>query len=250
MLARIVRILSAFDPAHPSLTPEALAARTGLPGSTVYRIVSQMMEFDLLTRDTDGRLRVGVGMWELANRASDTMTLAHIARPHMDRVQRAIGQHTHLAILRESEILFIERLSAADAVPSVGTVAGRLPVHASAAGLVLLAEQPFHVRSAYLQRDLVAVTPNTVTDPMALTGMLTHIRRNRLAHQSGHMVEGTSSMAVPVSDGAGGVPASLSIVVDSVRRPSTEALVELLRGASAAITQDLVESRGSPSPTA
>lgn len=239
MLARIVRILSAFDHAHPSLTPEALAARAQLPASTAYRIVSQLMAYELLSRDADGRLRVGVGMWELANRASDTMELGRVARPHMARVQRFVGEHTHLAILRESEVLYLERLSAPGAVPNIGAVAGRLPAHASAAGLVLLARQPARVRDAYLARPLRAVTEHTITDPARLRAMLVHIRRNELAHLSGHMVAGTSSLAVPVFDASGTAAAALGIVVDTVRRPPTEALVGALRTASQGITADL-----------
>ena len=176
MIDRLVRVLASFDPDHQSLSTDEIAERAELPKSTAYRLIGEMMRHDLLQRDPNGRIRIGVGMWELSNRASDAVDLASVARPHMMGVHEFVGENTQLGILREREVLIIERMSAPNAVIHRSKTAGRLPAHASSCGLVLLAYAPKHVREAYLRGPLSAITEKTTTDPAALRKMFTSIR--------------------------------------------------------------------------
>ncbi|RAE29145.1 IclR family transcriptional regulator, partial [Burkholderia multivorans] len=96
MIDRLVRVLSSFDPDHPSLSTDELSARAQLPKSTAYRLINDMMRHDLLQRDPSGRIRIGVGMWELSNRASDAVELASLARPHMTNLHDFVGENTQL----------------------------------------------------------------------------------------------------------------------------------------------------------
>ena len=105
MIDRLVRVLASFDPDHQSLSTEEIATRAKLPSSTAYRLVGEMMRHDLLQRDHTGHLRIGVGMWELSNRASDAVDLASVARPHMMAVHEFVSENTQLGILREREVL-------------------------------------------------------------------------------------------------------------------------------------------------
>lgn len=243
MLGRIVRVLSAFDPEHPDLTLASLAARAGLPASTAYRIVDEMIDHDLLHRDPAGRIRVGVGMWELANRASDTMSMGRIARPHMLAVNTWIGEHVQLAIMRESDVLFLERVSAPQAGPNIAHVGGRLPTHASASGLILLAQQPEHVRESYLHRDLARMTASTITDPTELREVLGEARRTGFATLPGHMVASSTSYAVPVAGPTGEVVAALGAVVDTESALPDQRIHEALAAGARAIRLALHEAQ-------
>lgn len=243
VLGRIVRILSAFDPQHPDLTLASLAARADLPTSTAYRIVDEMIDHDLLHRDPAGRIRVGVGMWELANRASDTVSMGRIARPHMLAVNARIGEHVQLAIMRESDVLFLERVSAPQAGPNIAHVGGRLPTHASASGLILLAQQPEHVREAYLRRDLARMTASTITDPAQLRAVLAEARRTGFATLPGHMVASSTSCAVPVAGPTGEVVAALGAVVDTASAPPGQRIHEALATGARAIRLALREAQ-------
>lgn len=235
MLSRFVRILSAFDPEHPMLGVEALAARAEIPTSTTYRITSEMVEHDLLHKDQDGRLRIGIGMWELANRASDVMTLGRIARPHMLAINAVIGEHTQLCIMRESEVLYLERVSAITAGPNIAQIGGRLPAHASAAGLVLLSHQPARIREAYLRRPLEQVTADTITDPLTLNTMLTDIRNAGFAKLVGTMVADSASYAVPIRGHRGTTLAAVATVVDRENHLPDRRIRSLLTTAAQAI---------------
>ena len=243
MIDRLVRVLASFDPDHQSLSAEEIAERAELPKSTAYRLIGEMMRHDLLQRDPTGRIRIGVGMWELSNRASDAVDLATVARPHMMGVHEFVGENTQLGILREREVLIIERMSAPNAVIHRSKTAGRLPAHASSCGLVLLAYAPKHQREAYLRGPLAAITEKTTTDPASLRTMLTSIRSHHFAELSGHIDEGTTGITVPVFDAGGAAIAGLGVVIDSEHRKGVPAIMRVLRTASARITQDLANDR-------
>ncbi|HEY0509741.1 MAG TPA: helix-turn-helix domain-containing protein, partial [Blastococcus sp.] len=111
LLARAVRILEAFDADHASLPVAAIARRAGIPVPTTYRLVGELVDLGLLERGSDRRVRIGVRMWELASRSSETVSLRDAAIPFMDDLHAAVRQHTQLAVLEGAEVLYLERKS-------------------------------------------------------------------------------------------------------------------------------------------
>src|SRR3954470_14247023 len=155
MAERIVRVLSSFDSTRVAQTPSDIARRAGLPRSTAHRLVGELVAQGLLERDDDGAVRIGMRLWELTTRGSHALRLRQLALPFMEEVQAAVREHTQLGVLEHDEVLFLERLSARDAGANITRVAGRLPLHASSSGLVLLAHAPADRQEAYLSRPLV-----------------------------------------------------------------------------------------------
>ena len=66
MLRRATDILDAFDANHPRLTLTELARRSGLPTSTAYRMIAELVGRNALIHDHDSRYRLGPRLVELA----------------------------------------------------------------------------------------------------------------------------------------------------------------------------------------
>ena len=194
---RLVRVLETFTPTRTVQTAAEIGRRAGLPGSSAHRIVGELVDAGLLERDDDRRIRIGMRLWELATRSSQALRLRQAAMPAMERVQARVREHTQLAILEQDEALFLERLSGPESGSNVTRIAGRLPLHASSSGLVLLA----FGEDALLQ----------------------------FAVARGFIESVSTGVAVPVRDETGQVVAALSVVL---RRddPVEPALVELHAG--------------------
>ncbi|WP_347257090.1 IclR family transcriptional regulator [Actinomadura sp. RB99] len=237
VLTRAVRIFDAFDPDHPSLSVSEIARRTGLHVATASRLVEELVRHGLLARDERRRVRVGMRMWELASRAAPTLGLREAAMPYMEDLHAVIGHHTQLGVLDGREVLFVERLSMPNAVINVTRIAGRLPLHASSSGLVLLAHAPAGLCDEVLAGDLAAFTPNTVVDPRRLRALLADVRRGGVAFCPGYIDERATGIAVPVRGPGGDVIASLSVVVpnDGNARAPIPALKAAARGIARAV---------------
>lgn len=209
MIDRLVRILDAFDSQSPTLTVTALSRRAEVPRATTYRLVDELVAKGLLARDPDGQIRLGLRLWELANRSAATIDLRRSALPFMEDVNQLVGQSILLALFHEDEVLVIERLTRPGAVINQANVAERMPVYLTSMGMALLAFSRPPVIDGYLQRH----GPIIHTHHPNLRHELAEIRRTGFAALDGFIDGGTTGAAVPILDRQGFALAALSVVV-------------------------------------
>lgn len=212
VITRVVRILDTFSADRTVQTASELGRRAGLPGSTAHRLIDELAAAGILERDEDHRVRLGMRLWELALRGSTALRLRQAALPHMAAVQDEIREHTQLAVLEQGEALFLERLSHPEAGANITRVAGRLPLHASSSGLVLLAHADPVIRERVLAEPLHAVGPGTITESARLRRALAEIRRAGFVVAPSSIEAVSTGVAVPIRD-AGTVVAALSVVL-------------------------------------
>lgn len=248
MISRVTRVLAAFDTDRQSLTISALARRVDLPLTTTHRLVRDLTAERILERGEDGRVQLGLRLWELASRGSATTALRHVALPFLDDVHEVVREHTTLGVLADDEVLYLERLSVHASAKNITQVAGRLPIHACSPGLVLLAHSSAEYQEEILARPLRRFTDQTITDPRALRVLLAEIRRVGHASVPGMIVADSTGIAVPVVGPAGAVVAALSVIVPRGKE-DLRATVPALRTASRGISRALAASTQRRSPS-
>ncbi len=238
VLSRIVRILETFSEEKTSQTPSEIGRAAGLPRSTAYRLVDDLTEAGLLDRNEDNELQLGLRLWELALRGSTVLRLRQAGLPYMEEIQAHIREHTQLAVLEQDEALFLERLSHNEAGPNITLVAGRLPLHASSSGLVLLAYANPEIRNRVLARPLAKVGPETITDPARLERELRTIRTQGYVIAPGTVQAVSTGIAVPIRD-AGVVKAALSVILprEADPTPALKSLQQAAKKIEAALQQ-------------
>lgn len=234
---RIVRVLETFSTERTRQTVAEIGRRAALPSSTAHRLVADLVASGLLERDDARCVRLGIRLWELAGRGSRALGLRQAALPFMERVQARIREHTQLAVLEQGEALFLERLSSPTAGANITQIAGRLPLHASSSGLVLLAFSPEDERERLLADPLAPVAPETITDADALRTRLSAVRRDGYVVAPGSIEAVSTGVAVPVRRGTGPVIAALSVVLP--RGAPTVGALDELRSAAAGIARAL-----------
>ena len=155
--------------------------------------------------------------------------------PVMEDLHAIVGQHIQLGVMEGDEVLFVERLTAPGAVINYTRVAGRLPLHASSSGLLLLAYAPPAQQERIISRPLEVFTEQTIASPSQLRSALAEVRRQGYAFLAGHIHPDATGVAVPVRDPAGKVVAALAIIVpnDDVARSR----VAVLQAASRAVSR-------------
>jgi DNA-binding IclR family transcriptional regulator len=237
VLTRAVRILETFTADEPALTVSEIARRSGLHVATASRLVAALVGHGLLTRRPDGKVAVGVRLWELALRASPTLGLRDAAMPFLQDLHAVVGHHVQLGVLDGEEVLFVERLSAPGAVVNYTRIAGRLRSHASSSGVVLLAFGPRDLQERVLAGPLEPLTPHTITDPDQLRALLADVRRTGSVVLPGHIHEEAAGVAVPVRDRRGAVVAAVSVIVPNDGRAHEK--VPLLQTAALGIGRAL-----------
>jgi DNA-binding IclR family transcriptional regulator len=218
VISKVVSLLDAFTADQPELSLGDLSRITGLPVSTTYRLASELVGWGGLERADGGTgYRIGMRLWELGALAPRGATLRALAQPFMQDLYAATGENVHLAVLSGHEALYVDTVSGRAAAPVRSRRGGRLPLHATGVGKVLLAYAPEHLLDELCAAGLRRHTGHTVVIPEQLRRELAEVRRTGIGYARGEMTAGSDSAAAPVVDGSGAVVAALAVVQRSDR---------------------------------
>lgn len=233
VLDRIMRVLTALE-IEPELTPSNLAEETGLPKSTAYRLIDELAQRGLLERTDDGHVTLGRRLWEMAQRTPLASTLRHTALPYMEDLNAVVQQTTQLAVLEESSVMIVERLSRTGSAVNPAEVASRMPAHLTSMGHAILAFSPNEIIDEVMGRhgERIAAERPTFRAELAET------RRRGYASLEGLIHRSTTGTSVPILDRNGHAAAALTTVVPTGSH-NVGAHVMALQQAARGITHSL-----------
>ncbi|MCU1590569.1 MAG: IclR family transcriptional regulator [Frankiales bacterium] len=211
MVERMTLIMSAFDGASPWLTLQQIADRSGLPRSTVHRILESLCRLRWLDH-TGGGYRLGMRSLELGGLAVAHNELREATAPLLHDLHLRTSTTAHLAVLDRLDIVYLDRVAGRAGAAVATRVGGRTPAHATAAGKAILAwTDPRQVESMYRSNKLVVRTPRTLTSLGALQQELVSVRaRGGLAYDREESAAGVACVAAPLR-GSGRAVAAISL---------------------------------------
>jgi DNA-binding IclR family transcriptional regulator len=208
MVDRVTLILSAFA-SRESQNLADIVARTGLPRSSVHRILQQLTAARWLER-VDADYRLGLAIFELGSLVAHRSHIVAAARPFMQQLSESGRFVVHLAVLDGQDVVYLDKVGGALAGRLPSRVGGRLPAHCTGVGKAMLAHAPAKVLGEFLRVGLTPRTTATIVDPDAFTAELARIRRLGYAMDRGEAVPGLTCIAAPVFD-VGVVEAAISV---------------------------------------
>lgn len=211
--AKVCAVLDAIGAEPAGLNATEVGRRTGMPLSTAHRLVQTLAAWGGLERQADGRYRAGLRLWEVAASAPRAGGLRDVARPFLEDLYEATQQTVQLAVRDGGAAVVVEHFATRGAVPTAARIGGRLPLHASGVGQVLLAYAPAVEQDAVLAGSLERYTDRTVTAPSELRRVLAEIRRVGVAVAVSTMPLPALAVAAPVAGPGGQVVAAVSVVV-------------------------------------
>lgn len=237
MLARASSILAAFSAEQPAMTLSDISRRAALPLPTVHRICTELVGLGFLEKRDDGRYQVGVRLWEIGSLAPRSHGLRELSLPIMEDLYEATHENVQLVVREGLEALYIERISGRGAVRLKGRAGGRLPIHASSGGLVLLAHAGAALLEDVLAGGLPRLAVNTVTTERELRSLLDDIRRSGFVVCDRFLDDVTVAIAAPLTTIDGAVIAAMSIAVSV--KTDIDPLIPALRTAARAVSRSL-----------
>lgn len=216
-----------------------LAAAIELPVPTTHRFLKTLVALGYVRQLRNRQYGLGLGLMRLAGRV-DTQ-FAPIARPHLEKLAREIGESANLAVLEGDMIVYVAHVPSQHTMRMFTEVGQRAHAHTTGVGKAILAQLEAEQVDRILGRaGMLAATSRTITDPAKLRSELTRIRRIGYAVDSGEQEEGVSCYAVPVPD----VPVSMALSVSGPTFRMTKELgkraVPLLRAQAAELSQELL----------
>lgn len=204
-LARGLDILGCFSASRPEIGGTQLAAMTGLPQPTVWRLCHTMIRLGTLVPVSGDKLRPGLPVLKLGRAALASVPLAEVARAPMQAMADRFGSASGLGARDGGRMVFVQRcLSEAQLVMNL-RVGARLPLLTSAVGWGLLAGFKPGERDAIVTRHAPAEPRWPAIEP-AFQAAMDGFATDGFILNIGVFHGGYNSAAVPVR-GADGRPA-------------------------------------------
>jgi DNA-binding IclR family transcriptional regulator len=226
VIARATAILRSLQLESNGLSLADIAARVGLPRSTVQRIVTALCEEGLLvSASTRARVKLGPALLQLAA-AADPGT-ERIAAPLMQELARRVDETVDLSVLDGHCMVFVGQVQGTQRLTAVSAVGKKFPLHCTANGKALLALLPAERREALLAGRLKRFTAATLTDKAFLEAELRDIEATGVAFDMEEHSQGICAVGTAFLDPAGR-GYSISIPVPSNRFAAKRALLEKL----------------------
>jgi DNA-binding IclR family transcriptional regulator len=218
--AKALQILSVFSQNERRMSLAELAARTGIPRATAFRLLSTLEQSGFLVKES-AEYRLGFKCFVLGSIAGADLDLRREAVPHLTALRDATGETTQIAVLDNWHVVFLERVLSRQAVAYMTSRAGAvLPAYCTGLGKVLLAHRPEEAVTAWAAtQTFKALTPNTVTTVHRLLEELAATRERGYAVDEQERESGVSCIAAPVRDADGDVVAAISVAGPTDRMP-------------------------------
>ncbi|MGW6449015.1 IclR family transcriptional regulator [Lentzea sp. NPDC055074] len=187
-----------------------IARVTGLPKSTVHRLLQTMVDRGFATPGSDGYL-TGPRVLALAGKVLRPLDTVERARPSLRALQESTDCTVHLAVLFGDELVYVDKFEADRPYRMASRMGMSLPAHGTAIGKAVLASLSASELEAYVTRTgLPGRTPRTITSPARLMSQLTRVRRSRFALDDEENEVGVRCVGSAIRDHSGAVIGGLS----------------------------------------
>jgi len=193
VISRAAAILRTLEDEATGLSLGAIAKKSGLPRSTVQRMVDALAYEGLLEINGPGGVCLGPALMRLASHSHVDITQK--ARPYLEELSRVTGETAVLIGASGAELMILHSVVSPNAL-RVAPVAGNfLSMHATASGKILLAAMADNAVKSLLGGEVARLTPKTLTMEQLLRE-LSQIRETGFAMDFDEHTLGVGAIAV------------------------------------------------------
>jgi DNA-binding IclR family transcriptional regulator len=241
-VANAIRLTKAFSESEYEMGISALASRLGLAKSTVHRLATTLVEYDILEQNREsGKYRLGLALFELGTLVRRKMDAASASHNEITQLAESTGETVQLALLDHLSVLYIRIRESKQAVRMSSSLGSRAPAHCTSVGKALLAHAPAELVSQVIENGLKRFTINTITEPSALLEELASVRSRGYAVDDEEIEVGLRCVAAPIRDHSGHVVAAISVAapVQRMTKKNIQSTVPGVVAAAEAISRRL-----------
>ena len=219
VLDKAVDILGIFTQERPSLALKDVAELTGLPKTTVFRVLSTLVNRSLCELDEKtGEYSLGLAFLRFAEVRRRQVNAHDAALPIMREIRNAVNETVVLSIRHGDFRVHIDSVEGWQSMRRIAELGVQAPLYTGAASKVLLAGLDADALDDYLSRtELKRYQPTTITDKRVLRAELQLISERGYAESRSELFPGGGSLAAPIHDQTGQTVAVVDILTPEHR---------------------------------
>lgn len=240
-VVRSMEILNLFIN-HAKLSFNEIIELSGIPKTSVYRMLQSLEEMGLLDKDAHGKYSLGILFLRFGHFVSERLDIRQVALPTMEKLHKEFGEAINLIIRDGDEAVYIEKLESIQPVRLYTTIGRRSPLYAGACARSILSFLPAVEREEYLKKvELKPYAKGTILSVDELRETISEARNLGYTVSYSELEDFTAAIAVPIFNHKGEAIAGLSIagIETNYREGSLSHFIEKAKEASLEISTKL-----------
>lgn len=211
-VVRSMEILNLFID-HPQLSFQEIIDLSGIPKTSVYRMLSTLEGMGFLEKGADANYRLGLIFLQFGSLVSSRLDIRETAYPIMKALHNDVEEAINLTIQQSKDTtMYIEKIDTKQKVRLYTAIGRESPLYAGACSRIILAYLPTDVIDDYIEgTDFAKLAKGTITDKNTLYQLIERAKTDGYTVSHSELYDYTSEIAAPIFDHTGKVVAGLSI---------------------------------------
>lgn len=207
----ILELLSS-DPQGFTLTE--ISNALNLHKSTVHRILTGLLYRKYIEKDPrTSSFRIGLGFVHMSGMYLSRIELKTEAEYYMRELANRMGQVVFLAIRKENEVVYIDKIEQFDSMHRFAIIGQRRPFYCTSIGRALLFEESDEeLRALFSREELIPRTENTLTTVPDLVDKVREFREQGYSVDDEEWEKNTMCVGAPIYDYRNKIVAAISLV--------------------------------------
>ena len=201
-----------------------IATRMNLNKSTAHRILAALQERGYVEKREQGKVyRLGLEFIELSSAFLNSLELKTEAQPILNQLSRQTGQTVFMAIMREGDVVYIDKVESFNSLRRYKIIGKRMPSYATSLGKALLTGlTEAEIVRLYKDRPFNKITEYTIDNVHDLLKEVDLTRRRGWAHDNQENELGTMCVGAPIYDYRNMVVAAVSVAWEIDGQPDLD----------------------------
>jgi DNA-binding IclR family transcriptional regulator len=210
-VVRSMDILNLFKD-HSQLTFQEIIDLSGIPKTSVYRMLMSLEEMEFLEKGSDSKYRLGLIFLKFGHLVSSRLDTRKIAFPIMQELHDDVGEAINLIVKQGNEAIYIEKIDTNQKVRLYTAIGRRSPLYAGACARVILSFLPDSEIQTYIESvELKPFAKGTILDKEALYKTISQAKKEGYTISFSELEDHTAAIAAPIFDHKGEITAGISI---------------------------------------
>jgi len=237
------QLLEVFSLDKPEWGVTELAKKVNSNKSTVYRLLNTLQLMGAVHQNPlNERYRLGTKLFELGNRLSLKQVLIPLVHTYLQEVAEQITETVQMGILVAKKVLIIDQVVSPLGLRLSNETGSSLPLHATAAGKVLLAGIYPHTELLDSLK-VEKFTDDTISDISILKCEMEEIKKQGFCLEKEEFERGLISLSLPVFNERKKVIAAISVSGPASRFKESKLAeyIQIVKKASKNIEVELIK---------
>jgi DNA-binding IclR family transcriptional regulator len=233
-------ILESLASAETPQSLSDLAHVLGRSSSELFRVLNSLEKRAYLIKDSVGRYRLSLKLYELAHIHPPVEQLLRSAEAPMRDLARSLRQSCHISVLNRGKLLVLVEYGSPEKVRLSIAAGSSFPATRTASGRLLLARLPEGDRQQFLERE-PEYRRRSAVEKKRLHSTIGRIRKAGYSSAEDETYIGLRDIAVPVGSTRIGLDAALAVSLWIVpgRRFESRKVLNTLQNCARSITQSM-----------